>query len=253
MSKNIYQVFQTNPITTNAGTDLMYFGQSPYGNTNDAAMTYANFAAQFGAPYTAAALSAANDTNVTITLGGSPTTALLHATSLTVGWSGTLAPARGGLGVATIPGNGQIPIGNGTDYTVTTITAGPGVSIVNAAGSITISGTAASVGWNVVTTNTAMVAENGYIVNSAGAVTLTLPTTATVGSALPIIGINTGLWSIAQNAGQNIQIGNKTSTTGVGGSVSATSGSDSLELVCVVANTTWAVLGAPQSSGLTIV
>jgi hypothetical protein len=47
MSKNINQVFQTKPITSNVSTDLMYFGQSPYGATNDAAMTYANFAAQF--------------------------------------------------------------------------------------------------------------------------------------------------------------------------------------------------------------
>jgi hypothetical protein len=47
MSKNIDQVFIANPITVNASTDLMYFGQSPYGIGNDAAMTFANFAAQF--------------------------------------------------------------------------------------------------------------------------------------------------------------------------------------------------------------
>lgn len=47
MSKNIEQIFVANPITTNASTDLMYFGQSPYGAGNDAAMTYANFSAQF--------------------------------------------------------------------------------------------------------------------------------------------------------------------------------------------------------------
>ena len=47
MSKNIDQVYIANPITSNTSTDLMYFGQSPYGATNDAAMTYANFALQF--------------------------------------------------------------------------------------------------------------------------------------------------------------------------------------------------------------
>ena len=46
-----------------------------------------------------ATLSRTNDTNVTLTLGGAPTTALLQATSITVGWSGTLSPARGGFGV----------------------------------------------------------------------------------------------------------------------------------------------------------
>ena len=40
-------------------------------------------------------LCAANgDTNVTLTLGGSPTTALLNAASITVGWSGTGCVAR---------------------------------------------------------------------------------------------------------------------------------------------------------------
>lgn len=48
-----------------------------------------------------AALTKVDDTNVTLTLGGSPTTALLVATSLTLGWSGQLSIARGGTGQAT--------------------------------------------------------------------------------------------------------------------------------------------------------
>jgi hypothetical protein len=43
---------------------------------------------------TPAALTKTDDTNVTLTLGGSPSTALLQATSLTVGWTGTLADSR---------------------------------------------------------------------------------------------------------------------------------------------------------------
>lgn len=49
----------------------------------------------------AAALTRTNDTNVTLTLGGTPASALLAATSLTLGWTGTLAIARGGTGAAT--------------------------------------------------------------------------------------------------------------------------------------------------------
>lgn len=45
-----------------------------------------------------AALTKADDTNVTLTLGGTPTTALLTAASLTLGWTGTLAVSRGGTG-----------------------------------------------------------------------------------------------------------------------------------------------------------
>mgnify|MGYP000579504822 CR=1 FL=1 len=55
---------------------------------------------------TNAALTRTNDTNVTLTLGGSPTTALLAATSLTLGWTGTLAASRGGTGASTQTNNG---------------------------------------------------------------------------------------------------------------------------------------------------
>ena len=43
---------------------------------------------------TPAALTKTDDTNVTLTLGGTPNTALLQATSITVGWTGTLGAAR---------------------------------------------------------------------------------------------------------------------------------------------------------------
>lgn len=46
MSQTLDQIFISNPITTNAATDLMYFAQSPYSAGHDAAMTYANFKAQ---------------------------------------------------------------------------------------------------------------------------------------------------------------------------------------------------------------
>jgi hypothetical protein len=52
-----------------------------------------------------------------------------------------LAVADGGTGVSTIPTNGQLLIGNGTGYTVATLTAGTGASISNTAGAITISAT----------------------------------------------------------------------------------------------------------------
>jgi hypothetical protein len=44
------------------------------------------------------ALSRTNDTNVTLSLSGGYTAALLDDVALTMGWSGTLAPSRGGLG-----------------------------------------------------------------------------------------------------------------------------------------------------------
>jgi hypothetical protein len=204
------------------------------------------------------------------TTSGTATTAVW--TLVASSSSGIITPAGGGTGIAnptahTLPvaegtsnynflgplTNGQLLIGStGFDPVPATLTAGAGISIVNAAGSITVSGTASSFGWNTVTTNTVMVADSGYITNSGSTITLTLPTTAAVGSALAIIGLGAGGWTIAQNASQNIQIGSSTSTTGTGGSVSSTNSKDSLYLVCIVANTTWATLGGPQGN-LTIV
>lgn len=128
---------------------------------------------------TSAALTKTDDTNVTLTLGGSPTTALLAATSLTLGWSGTLAVGRGGLGISTTPSNGFVPIGNGTNYTAAALTAGTGITITNASGAITIAATAG--GGSAPITKTANftvgVGESWYINNKTGsACTVTLPT-----------------------------------------------------------------------------
>jgi hypothetical protein len=74
------------------------------------------------ADITGASLTRTNDTNVTLTLGGSPSTALLNAASLTLGWSGTLAVGRGGSGASTLTG---VLVGNGTSaFTAVVGTAG---------------------------------------------------------------------------------------------------------------------------------
>jgi hypothetical protein len=151
------------------------------------------------------------------------------------------------------PTNGQLVIGStGLAPVRATLTAGPGISITNGAGSITLSGTASSIGWQDAPVSQAMVAENGYVSTGASLVTLTLPTVAAFGSALAVVGQGAGGWSIAHNAGQNIQIGDVSSTVGVGGSVSSTNRYDALTLVCVVANSTWQVASGPQGN-LTIV
>ncbi len=64
---------------------------------------------------TPAALTKTDDTNVTLTLGGTPSTALLQATSITVGWTGTLSGTRGGTGV----NNGASTLTLGASLTTT--------------------------------------------------------------------------------------------------------------------------------------
>lgn len=63
---------------------------------------------------TGAALTKTDDTNVTATLGGSPTTALVNASSITLGWTGTLSKTRGGNGVAAQPAFGAYDSGGTT-------------------------------------------------------------------------------------------------------------------------------------------
>ena len=80
---------------------------------------------------TPAALTKTDDTNVTLTLGGSPTTALVNAASLTLGWTGTLSGTRGGTGVnngaSTITLGGNLTT-SGAFATTFTMTAGTSVT-----------------------------------------------------------------------------------------------------------------------------
>ena len=88
--------------------------------------------------------------------------------------TGTLAVGNGGLGITTTPANGAIPIGNGSGYISSTLTAGSGISITNGAGSISLvnSGvTSFSAGTTGLTPNTASTGEislSGTLAESNG-------------------------------------------------------------------------------------
>lgn len=101
--------------------------------------------------------------------------------------------------------------------------------------------------WNeVVGTSASMAVQNGYIANNAGLVTLTLPATSVVGDMIAVQGKGAGLFRIAQNAGQTIHLGNDDTTTGATGYIEATNRYDSFEMVCITANTDWAILSGVQ-------
>lgn len=147
------------------------------------------------------------------------------------------------LGVAT---NGQLPIGStGADPVLATLTAGTGVSITNAAGSITINSIGGGFSWVDVTgTYASMAINTGYLADNVGLVTLTLPATAAQFSSIKVQGLGAGRWKIAQNASQQILFGSATPTTaGVGGYLASTNANDSVTLLAVVggASTTWTV------------
>jgi hypothetical protein len=52
--------------------------------------------------------------------------------------TGIIPVTSGGTGLSTIPTNGQLLIGNGTGYTLNTLTASSGITVTNAAGIITV-------------------------------------------------------------------------------------------------------------------
>lgn len=135
------------------------------------------------------------------------------------------------LGSAT---DGQLPIGStGADPVLATLTSGTGVTIQNGAGSITISVSGTGLTWNDVTTGTQQLAvSNGYVTNNAGGVTYTLPASASLGDTIQIVG-KLGAWTVAQNANQQIAIGNTATTAGVGGSLASTNVGDCIELTCI--------------------
>jgi hypothetical protein len=96
--------------------------------------------------------------------------------------------------------------------------------------------------WQITTTDAVtMVPDNGYIPKNAlgHLTTYTLPATSAVGTELEISGFDTHLWTIAQNASQIVNVGSTATTTGVGGSITATSRYDAIRLVCVTSNTVW--------------
>lgn len=227
MSENIHQVYIANPITVNVSTDLMYFGQSPYGPTNDVAMTFANFAAQFAS-----------------------STAII---SPTYGGTGVSNPTAHGIMIAEgasamtpiVLTAGQVLIGTtASDPTGATISAGTNISVTSASGSITIAATGnASFSWNDVPgTSQAAAINNGYIISNASATTVTVPAVAAEGSVIAVQGKGAAGWILQMNTGQTCHLGNQ--TTSSAGTLSSTNQWDSISIVCVTANTVWAVTSA---------
>ena len=108
-----------------------------------------------------------------------------------------------------------------------------------------ISASGGGLTWTEVTgTTQSASADNGYITNNESLVTVTLPSTCAVGKTIRVVGKGAGLWKIAQNAGQQIIFGNKNSTSGTSGYIASLYQYDSVELLCITADTVFSVIGA---------
>lgn len=79
-------------------------------------------------------------------VSGNPTFDVNEANIAITSLSGTLGVSKGGTGLTSTPSNGQIPIGNGTGFSLANITAGDNVTITNGSGTITVSASTGSSG-----------------------------------------------------------------------------------------------------------
>jgi hypothetical protein len=223
----VTSVTGTSPVVSSGGTTPAISLAAGYGDTlNPYASKTANFVlaapnGSAGAPTFRAlvaadvpgsALTKTDDTNVTLTLGGSPTTALLNAASLTLGWSGQLAVGRGGTGLSAGT-SGGIPYFSSTSaITSSALLTQYGVIYGGGAGSAPVA-TAAGTTGQVLTATTggaptwAAPATSGTVTSVAATVPSFLSVTGSPittsgtlaisysGTALPIANGGTGLTS----------------------------------------------------------
>jgi microcystin-dependent protein len=135
---------------------------------------------------TPSALTRVDDTNVTLTLGGTPTTALLQATSLTLGWTGQLGLTRGGTAASLTADNGGIVYSTSSALAILVSTATAGKHLQ--------SGASAAPSWTTATFP-ATATGTGTFLRADGtnwvASTMTLPNTSSAGTILASATANT--------------------------------------------------------------
>ena len=169
-------------------------------------------------------LATPTSSNSTITITGGAGTLNFITNGSLVG--NTITGNNGGA-ISPVAGNWNI-LGTGA------------ISTTGAGNTLTIS-SSGSVPWTEVTNATQTIAvNNGYITNRGGGVTYTLPASAVLGNTIRISG-KSGAWTIAQNAGQQINVASSSSTVGAGGSIASTDAGDCVELLCTTAgaSTVW--------------
>lgn len=155
---------------------------------------------------------------------------------LTTANNATVTTGATGIPVLTsFTTNGSLLIGSGSGVPlIGTLTAGTGISITNAANSITIASTGSGLNWTDVTGATQTIAvENGYLTDRGGGVTYTLPATASIGDQFKIVG-KLGLATITPNANQKLLIGSASGTVGVTGTAVSNNVGDCISFICIV-------------------
>lgn len=140
--------------TYGSASQVPVFAVDTYGRVTS--VTNTSIAIAAGAVSGLAASATTDTTNASNITSGTLGTSRLSGSYTGITGVGTLGAgtwsanpigiAYGGTGLTSTPTNGQLPIGNGSGYTLATLTAGTNVFINNTAGGITISATASAGG-----------------------------------------------------------------------------------------------------------
>lgn len=143
--------------------------------------------------------------------------------------TGTLPTGNGGTGNTATPTNGQLLIGNGSGFSLATLTAGSGITVTNSSGGITIassgggSGTVTSVSWTggIVSVATPMTTPAFTIAGTSGGIPYfssgtTWASSGALAANAIVIGGGAGLAPSTTTTGTGVltAVGNAVNTTG---------------------------------------
>lgn len=154
--------------------------------------------------------------------------------------------ATGTPSLVSMAANGNLLIGSASGPPLaTTLTAGTGIAITNAANSITIATTGSEVVWTDEGTNFNALSGNGYFVTATA--TATLPASPSQGNTIYFaVDSASGILTITANTGQTIRVGSAISASA--GTCASNKNGDSITLVYRSSDTTWISIGSPQGT-----